>query len=541
MTKVNEITKSKSKSKIYDEKITLANMPDDAEAVLGELNASLEKFGITGLEECAKGGFSRVYKCSFADKESVIKLSSYKKLANIDNDYFFTSEDKPNVNRQFALEAYSYTSLSDKRKKDLAKAFMVAVFVGKKIYDYIFCVNIPCYVSLSEALGNNYDEKAVLEMAEDVLVQLEDAHSEGYRHRDIKIENIMYDAEEEKYVLIDWGAACIASEKLFYELKKGGAYTDVYVDPLRFKDGHESDKGIDLFSLGVVMIFLMHKDGYRKDNDILKFHEKVCPDAKENFEDTDIRYFDCSNDELKNGMSEAFFEIVQKAMNHSYERTSDMRNAVRALLPDRAKKVEEKGIKLNLNSWWGLIFAAAMGGWSFIGGFGGFCSVFKGEANLSLTYLVLAYCALLPFIVIGIESKGSRWKKEVRIKNWWTVLTPIMIFAFMSAFTAGLLKLVQIPYPIFLMSLQLVLAVAIYIVITKATGFKEIWFALTGFIGGAISGYFVALCIMEKNVFWNEGTMEIVLISGIIGCVVSLICGYAGFLRRTALKKRNEI
>ena len=234
----------------------------------------------------------------------------------------------------FGCEAFVYELLSDSERQSVVAPFIVAIRVDGKIYDYLNCVNMPEYIPVREHM-KKFEEAEVLKMSKDILECLKKAHSKGIRHRDIKVDNIMYDPKADKYVLIDWGSSVrysrrgIGNESSEYPF----SYTEYYVDPARVESyiNSKSDSdspNTDLYSLGVVMAFLAHEKGCFYDESISEFHSAVCPDSKID----DCRIIDKEIYKTLKDVSPEFKEIVKKAMNHDggYEYAADMSNDIKS-------------------------------------------------------------------------------------------------------------------------------------------------------------------------------------------------------------------
>lgn len=296
-------------------------------------------------DEPVSGGFGIVCSC---ENGTMLKFSSLREynaevISEFD-EYFDLQKKQLEANEQtqkaildeiFGCEAFVYDELlSDDERKKVVAPFIVAIRVDGKIYDYLNCVNMPKYIPVMEHM-KKFDEAEVLKMSEDILECLKKAHNKGIRHRDIKVDNIMYDPEADKYVLIDWGSSVRCSRRgIGIESSKYPfSYTEYYVDPARIKhyenkNSDSNSSNTDLYSLGVVMAFLAHEKGCFYDESISKFHSAVCPD----FEIDGCRIIDNKIYKTLKDVSPEFKEIVKKAMNHDggYEYAADMSNDIKS-------------------------------------------------------------------------------------------------------------------------------------------------------------------------------------------------------------------
>lgn len=114
-------------------------------------------------------------------------------------------------------------------------------------------------------------ENDVIDLGLDICRALEDCHSQGIIHRDIKSGNIFID-EYGNYKLGDFGVAR-QLEKTTYGMSKKGTYN--YMAPEIYK-GEEANLTADIYSLGIVLYRLLNNNRcpfLNKISDNVKFSE----------------------------------------------------------------------------------------------------------------------------------------------------------------------------------------------------------------------------------------------------------------------------
>ncbi len=101
-----------------------------------------------------------------------------------------------------------------------------------------------------------FDEKEILHLACDIGTALNEAHKNGYIHRDVKLENVFYSEKEKRYKLGDFGEA---------GKTRGGfadtvAFTRGYGAPEVVNLRRESyDQTADIYSLGMMIYVLLNE------------------------------------------------------------------------------------------------------------------------------------------------------------------------------------------------------------------------------------------------------------------------------------------
>ena len=103
---------------------------------------------------------------------------------------------------------------------------------------------------------NTLSLKEKIQIVKDIALALNTLGQKGYVHRDIKPENIMIEKATKRAVLMDFGIAR-ASENDVAVTQAGTAIgTPHYMSPEQAK-GHDTDPRADLYSLGVVLFYLV--------------------------------------------------------------------------------------------------------------------------------------------------------------------------------------------------------------------------------------------------------------------------------------------
>lgn len=542
----------------------------------------LQTQNIRNISLLDKGGFSFVCNCVYGDSatESVLKLSSYRCLSDEKSSTLFDDitqniEFGRLVLSYYIRERYAYDSLREERKQTLAKPFIVAIHRfndngNDEIYDYVFCVNIPKYQKIENVIGQNCDEMQVLKIAYDVLEQLTDVHTEGVRHRDIKMQNIMYDEVERSFVLIDWGSSCRLSdqtaERFIYNKKRTDVCTPIYVDPLRFDSDERKANSVvtDLFSIGVLMAYMIHEQGYNVGNSIEEFYNIVCPgevavskDGKQIPTLCAKNIYDILTNKAKD--SEEFAvecsetrrvlaDIVRKAMNHNvgYETTGEMLTDVKKTLgireqeqpnenKEEKKPKKKKTFELNsVVSFVPLLFVVIYT--LFISGEKGMNSVISDKENIALSLIssvVLLVIAISGFLRIEANKVNV---KKVSIKKESLIESVVFVFATFFVLTLPVsvaLKNLQISYPLCFNSLQMAVAIITYTLAEKRFGDKAIIWGCT--IAGLLSALSVVVCIGKKI----GDCLGIVIAMIVVGILWSLIFVFCAFSYRTRLIRKR--
>lgn len=113
----------------------------------------------------------------------------------------------------------------------------------------IFIMDLAHGKNLLEHVKNKpFAEKEAAAIVKKVVEGLLYIHKKQIVHRDIKLENIIYDAQTHETKIIDFGLSCYVSN--INSLKKCG--TPGYVAPEILRN-QDYDHTVDYFSLGVVI------------------------------------------------------------------------------------------------------------------------------------------------------------------------------------------------------------------------------------------------------------------------------------------------
>lgn len=116
--------------------------------------------------------------------------------------------------------------------------------------------------SLGDYIKNVSNRETNLEILRDLIVGLDQLHKLNTTHQDIKLENIMWDIDAQKFKYVDWGIACL---KKYCETNQ--PCTDLfcktsgtmYTMPPFFHYGYDNDNTFndtiahDIWSIGVVL------------------------------------------------------------------------------------------------------------------------------------------------------------------------------------------------------------------------------------------------------------------------------------------------
>lgn len=115
--------------------------------------------------------------------------------------------------------------------------------------------------------GQRFSKSEIKNMAKQVLTTLSKLHQKGYSHRDIKLENVIYNTSTEEYVLIDLDTL---TNKAYTEDQVG---TDCYLSP-DIRDAYVNKQAVsahmwqcaDRYALAI-MIYELYHFGNKVDND----------------------------------------------------------------------------------------------------------------------------------------------------------------------------------------------------------------------------------------------------------------------------------
>lgn len=113
----------------------------------------------------------------------------------------------------------------------------------------IFIMDLAYGMNLLEHVKvKPFEEKEAAAIVKKIVEGLHYIHKKDIIHRDLKLENIIYDRAKQEVKIIDFGLSCPASN--IGALKKCG--TPGYVAPEILR-GQDYNHCVDYFSLGVVL------------------------------------------------------------------------------------------------------------------------------------------------------------------------------------------------------------------------------------------------------------------------------------------------
>lgn len=504
-----------------------------------------------------KGGFSVVTDCA---ENSVVKLSSLRKLTlTPENEYFKDiSDDKKDdialrecakYKANLKRESYSYTLLDAERKKPLAEPFMIPVYKedSDNIYDYILCIHLPRFTPLDEKM-KSFKKTDALVMIRDVLECLDKAHDEGLRHRDIKAENIMYDDVSRKYVLIDWGTSSnnadddYASEA--YRRSGGAAYTNIYVDPERLTNPKKNTPPTDLYSLGILMVFLAHPHGYFRTKRISSFHASVCPEEIIEITTESGKSKQCcvlSSEVADSIRNTDYRNIAKKAMEYAYTSAGEMKNDVdKALGNSSAARKNSFSHQITISPILGIPIALFLCLFTIIFSGRGINQLFitaEDKTSAATIYLLLL-CLLIPALATFIANGGRSLKFRIPVISA-TVLT--CSFLAISLLSVAILKIADTRITLAVNCIAFIVSVVISLFanrILKCGMFSK--FLVCSIIAGFFSGFNTAVCISAEisAKLFSLFFIKLILSATALGAVCGIWIWFIWFLWHTRIKER---
>ncbi len=196
------------------------------------------------LEELGRGAMGVVYK---ARDPQIDRLVAIKTICNLAGDF----ELQDSYRTRFLLEAKAAGRLSH---RGIVQVFDVAEEEGTRT-PYIVMEYVPG-ISLSRMLtgGTKLPTESALRLAQEVAEALSYAHSQGVVHRDVKPSNIMV-TDEGHAKLTDLGVS-----KLDCGNGTAGGQlvgTPAYMAPEQLKNSSNVDGRADLFSVGVILYWML--------------------------------------------------------------------------------------------------------------------------------------------------------------------------------------------------------------------------------------------------------------------------------------------
>ncbi|KAI0698384.1 kinase-like protein [Cytidiella melzeri] len=105
-------------------------------------------------------------------------------------------------------------------------------------------------------LYSTFTELEIKHYVFQLLTALEFVHSRGIMHRDVKPGNVMYDRQQRKLRLIDWGLAEFYHPGTEYHIRVGSRY---YKAPELLTDDKKYDYSLDLWSVGCMLASMIFK------------------------------------------------------------------------------------------------------------------------------------------------------------------------------------------------------------------------------------------------------------------------------------------
>ncbi len=110
----------------------------------------------------------------------------------------------------------------------------------------------------------DYDEKEIMKLAYEIGIAIDQAHRNNLIHRDIKLENIFYDAKGQHYKLGDFGIARITDDGMASTV----AFTKGYGAPEVVGTLDDKyDYTADIYSFGMMLYILLNEMKFPESND----------------------------------------------------------------------------------------------------------------------------------------------------------------------------------------------------------------------------------------------------------------------------------
>ncbi|CAD8210754.1 unnamed protein product [Paramecium pentaurelia] len=217
-------------------------------------------------------------------KSNLGKLVTYKKISNMYN--FLSTIGKGNYSQVCLLQCkitnklYAAKCMRKENQQvlnDIKREIMIwSMFQHNNIarfYEVYESTN-TIYIVMEKLnkLRNDYDHEEIKLIMKDILEGVHYIHSKNIIHRDLKIDNILID-DENQIKIIDFGLACQFNN---IESRNISCGTPGYIAP-EVLTNKPFDYKSDIFSVGVVMYYLyFNKHLFQADQviDILKLNKK---------------------------------------------------------------------------------------------------------------------------------------------------------------------------------------------------------------------------------------------------------------------------
>ena len=197
------------------------------------------------IDQLGVGSQGRVYKAKDINTDEICALKTIKKPSSLE---FLSTEAKHKRTLCMDLEIQALYTL---KHPNIIKLLDIMQSVDEVILVTQFCEND--LFSIQEQKKPSFTEQEVRLLALDIISVLEYITSQGWIHRDVKIENILY--HQGKYILCDWGyARKFSYDKLIFDESFGSLY---YASPEIIKNCGYIGPECDIWSLGVVLYSLL--------------------------------------------------------------------------------------------------------------------------------------------------------------------------------------------------------------------------------------------------------------------------------------------
>ena len=108
-----------------------------------------------------------------------------------------------------------------------------------------------------ESKNSQIDEDTTRLYFKQILDAIDYCHKKDYAHRDIKLENILFDKDKKNAKIIDFGFAALLKDKYGDRVINDHLGTLLYMAPeLHLRQPYDS-KAVDIFALGVVLFTMI--------------------------------------------------------------------------------------------------------------------------------------------------------------------------------------------------------------------------------------------------------------------------------------------
>jgi len=219
----------------------------------------------------AEGGFSYVYEVRMVKKTD--QRYAMKRILCSDEETIRKCRDEIGVHRSFhhptllPLIAHKF----EKSNGSMTVCYMLFPLISSSLRDQL---NDRLQLLDENSLGaiRPWTEREILEIFGGVVDAIAALHENGYAHRDIKLENILYDVNTQRPVLMDFGSVAPAMVpirsrtsllKLIDEASENSTVS--YRAPELFEghvhygsDESDIDGRVDIWSLGCVLFGMMY-------------------------------------------------------------------------------------------------------------------------------------------------------------------------------------------------------------------------------------------------------------------------------------------